>query len=74
MLIQSERLELVTFDSTGKEISRQGVAPFREYFMEHGQAVADAAKVQVGPNQKVEIVSYLNASRYQQGWDNGLIF
>ena len=77
MLVQSFRLVVVTLDGEGNIVSRRLVEPVKVYGWENGsreQAEIDAKKVQLGPNQRVEIEAFLDSSKYEEGWKNGLIF
>lgn len=75
MLQFSYRLVVVTLDESGNAVSRSHVSPNKVYFgMERRQAEADAAKVHLEANQRVEIEEFIDTSRYEEGWREGLIF
>lgn len=75
MLQLSYRLVVVTLDESGNAVSRSHVSPYKVYSaMERGQAEADAAKVHLEANQRVEIEGFIDTSRYEEGWRKGLIF
>lgn len=75
MLQYSSRLVVVTLDAEGKVIDRKAVSPRRSYeCYEHEQLEADAKKVHLEPNQRVEVENFIDTSRYEAGWRAGLIF
>lgn len=75
MLQLSLRLVVVTLDENGNAVSKHFVSPNKVYSgMDRAQAEADAAKVHLEANQRVEIESFLDTSRYEAGWARGLIF
>ena len=73
MLVQSPMLVVITKNADGTE-SKQVV---RKYdILEKKKAEADAMALQpkLAPNQTAVIEYFLDSSKYQAGWDKGLIF
>ena len=73
MLVQSPMLVVITKNADGTESKKV----IRKYdILEGEKAKADAKAIEptLAPNQTVEVDYYLDSSKYQAGWDKGLIF
>jgi len=75
MLQYSLRLVVATLDAEGNVISRNLVSPGKSYtWSQKAQAEADAKNVHLEANQRIEFEQFLDTSRYEAGWAQGLIF
>ena len=75
MLKCSYRLVVVTTDADGNTVGRSLVSPGKSYLpSQRSQAEEDAKKVILSLNQRVEIESFIDPSRYAAGWARGWIF